>query len=316
MKRKQGTSSQQSSTVGSTVVTSGSLGYQLGPSLTGKAVLTSRIAFIFTLAFVAATFGFLSYYLLTESEQELTEVQFHSIADRATCSSLENTERKRLGTVSLASVIGGSNPNADQWPFVTLNNYETISANLIQTSKGCNMAFAPFVEPSQLEEFETFIYDYYENSREPDAWPNGTAVMPFGKGVWAMNADGEPFHDTTGETGWGSNHTYLAPLIQHNTGPSKKLLMNFHSSPLLGSMMDQMLVCAEEKASVGGSLDDCAAITHTMPDRISWVQRVETGPGAMMMQPVYPSNNPTKVRRNDINAQSSHCFVSLFLFLL
>jgi hypothetical protein len=251
-----------------------------------------------TLAGVAALFGGISHYLLTGSEDDLTEAQFASIADRAITNSREKIERKRLGIKSLASVVGGANPDGSQWPFVVLNNYENIADNLIDVSKGCRMGFAPIVHPSELASFEDFIYDYYENSRMPEPFPNGTAIQPFGKGVWSTTEDDVAFHDTTGVPAWsGGNLTILAPLAQHSVGASPKLLNNIHSNPMLGNMLEHMLQCANDKTVTGESMDGCVAISTIIPEAISWTQGAATGPGASIMQPIYPSNQPSKVGR-------------------
>lgn len=295
MKVGRGDRSVQHSTVGSTV-SSGSAFRKYLPTATGRAVWSGRIAFIFTLASVAVTFGYLSYYLLTESENELTEAQFASIADRAIYSTKDNLEKKRLGTVSLASVIGGANPDASQWPFASLNNFENIANNLVDVSKGCRMAFAPFVQADQLQSFEDFAYDYYEHSRMPEPFPNGTAVSAsFGKGVWSMDNEMQAYKETDGTTFWGSSNQVIAPMLYHNTGASSKLLMNMHFSPNLGQMMDDMMICAEEKASEGRPLDECFTISGMALDKTSWTQGAESGPGSTIMQPVYASNDPAKL---------------------
>lgn len=274
--------------------TNGSFGTASSPSCpsvstTSRAVWTGRILFLFTLLIVAATFGSLSYYLLTKSEHTLTIQQFASIAERATCSAMDATERKRLGTQSLASVIAGANPNADQWPNVVLNNYETIATNLIHTSKGCNMVFAPFVPLDRLEDFEDFIYDFYEHSRQPEPFANGTAAQPFGKGVWEKDEEGNVVHSS------GTASDFVAPMIHHNTGASKNLLFNLNSNPMRAQMIQDMKACAEHKALTNGSLDDCVVVSPMAANKTSKVQRVESGPGASLMQPVAPANDPTKL---------------------
>jgi hypothetical protein len=265
-----------------------------------KAVSFGRIAFIFTLLSVTATFGYLSYHLLSESENELTEAQFKSIADRAVCSALENTERKRLGVLSLASIIGGANPDISQWPSnVAVNNFETITKNIVDTSKGCNMGFAPLVRTEEIPEFEEHAYKYYEELRMPDPFPVGTGVSAFGKGIWSMdpslNNTDQRYHDVDGLTTWESPNQILAPMLHHVTGASSQLMINLHSIPLVGSMIDNMLICADEKAQAGESIEECSAVTKILPDRTSWVQGAQTGPGALLLQPVYPSNDPHSV---------------------
>ena len=288
----------QSSTLASSTVTSSGISAYQQPqtSESSSAVWFSRICFLVTLVSVAASFGGLSYYLLEVSEHELTEAQFASIADRATTSSREKIERKRLGIKSLATVIGSANPDASQWPFAILNNFEAIAKDLAFVSQGCRMWFAPIVRPSQVELFEGFIYDYYENSRMPVPFPNGTAVQPFGKGVWSLNQNQEPYHDVKGTTSWGGNHTILVPLVHHSLGADAPLLSNLHSDPAKGRIIESMMQCANEKGSVQESLDGCVAISTTLPNYTSWTPGVENGPGAIMMQPVYPSNDPSKVR--------------------
>ena len=278
----------QSSTVTSSATTSGS-NNEL--SLTGMAILGSRIVFVFTLLSVAISFGYLSFYLLQESEHELTEVQFASIADRAICSAEENLERKLLGTKSLASVISGANPKLEEWPFVRLNNYETIATNLIDTSKGCNMVFAPIVQPNQVEQFEEFAYEYYNEER---SWPTAGNTSSFGKGVWSMNMQldntDKRYHDVTGETlSYDSPNLILTPMFQHSMGPSKKLMMNLHSSPMLGTVIDNMLQCASKNNH--DSIDNCTSITTFKENATSWIQQAESGPGANFISPIHvPSN--------------------------
>ena len=285
-----------------------------------KGVWAGRVVFVLVLASVAAVVGFLSYAILSQSEQTLTEAQFESIADRSGCSAIENTKRKRLGALSLASVIGSANPDPSAWPLVTLNNYETIASNLISTSKGCYMAFAPIVTPDKLQDFEEYIYDFYDNTRKPEPFSNGTSARSsFGKGVWSIDPDLNStsssdmrYHDVDGQTSWGSSTQILVPMVHHVTGPSKKLMMNFHSVPLLGRMIDDMLTCSQQdNTRTGQSLDSCAAISPLSPNKTSFVQQVASGPGSNMIQPVYASNDPQKVR----NEAKATIFVPTSMYL-
>jgi hypothetical protein len=141
---------------------------------TSRAVWVGRVLFVAALGCVAAILGFLSYYFLTQSETVLAVSQFESIAGRALSASQEIVLRKRLGTISMASVIANALPDPKAYPFVFLNGYEEVSSNLIVTSSGRGMGFCPLVTPAQLEDFETFAYDFYENTRMP-TFPNGTA---------------------------------------------------------------------------------------------------------------------------------------------
>jgi hypothetical protein len=200
----------------------------------------------------------------------------------------------------MSQVLGGANPDASQWPFVSLNNFENTAMSLIYTAKGCRMAFSPLVQPDYLEAFEEHAYKYYETSRTPRPFPNDTAVSSFGKGVWgidpSLDTPDNRYHESDGSTGWGSPNTIMAPILHHSSGASGKLLMNLHSSGMMGSMIDNMILCATERAMNGKPMDGCTAIAGvTNPNMTSWVQGIESGPGSMMMQPVYPSNDPATV---------------------
>jgi hypothetical protein len=54
---------------------------------------------------------------------------------------LKITLRKRLGTVSMASIASYQFPDAESWPLI-MNGYETISSNLIETSSGREMGLS------------------------------------------------------------------------------------------------------------------------------------------------------------------------------
>jgi len=259
------------------------------------AVWGARCCFLLTLAAVAASFGGISFYLLRESENELTEVHFASITNQGRTIAREKLERKRVGLKTLASVIGGANPDPSKWPFVVLNNYENIAKNLIVVSNGCPIGFAPLVKPSDVDSFEDYIYDFYEQSRLPEPFPNGTAVQPFGKGIWSDDSSNEPFHDVTGRSWWGGNRTILAPLVHHSDGDVPQLLKNLHADPTKGRMIEDMIQCAQEKVAVGESMDECVVLSLTSSVDPSAENPSERIPCVTMMQPVYPSNDPSKV---------------------
>jgi hypothetical protein len=81
----------------------------------------------------------------------------------------------------------------------------------------------------------------------------------------------------------------------HASGASKSLMMNMHSSEIVGSMMDEMLACTKEKAEKGESLKGCTFISDMSPNKTSWIQEAPSGPGSRMMQPVFPSNDKSVV---------------------
>jgi hypothetical protein len=205
---------------------------------------------------------------------------------------------------------------------VTQKDYESIANNIIDVSRGCNIAYGPILEPDQVPAFEAFAEDYYQNTR-PEPWPNGTGVKVEDRvAVWAMGGDPmAPFHDDSGETGdWNSTKSIIVPMYQHAAGASPKLMFNMHASPLLGKTIEDMMACSEEKKELirehnlkyseeiildGGevlvppplpSLKDCTMVTEIIHNKTSSIQKEPNGPGASMMQPIFPANDKTEVR--------------------
>jgi hypothetical protein len=249
------------------------------------------VIFLAFLCATAALLGYAAHRLLVDSETDLAETQFESIADRALDAAVGITLRKRLGTVSMASIAAYQFPNVEAWPYVTIDGYETISSNLIETSSGRetspgrvgrDMSFGPLVTPEQLPSFEEFAYDYYE-----ERFPGGTAgLSPFGKGVSGNRIPGSPdarYHETDGRTYYNSPNKIFAPVLQHNQGEYRGLMVNIHFYEPLGKVIDGMIACAKAND------EECGAIT----DMLILQQEVLPGPGALIMQGIYPANNST-----------------------
>jgi hypothetical protein len=243
---------------------------------------------------VALALGFSANFFLSEAELGLAESQFESIAARALDTSYEITVRKRLGTISMASIAANEFPDAGKWPFVTINGYEVIASNLIATSSGREMGFCPLVTPDQLQDFEDFAYKWYEEDREPP-FPNGTAQSSFGKGVWGNSDDaGTPdgrYHETDGSTSYESPNKIFAPILHHNAGPFPALMLNLHFQQTRGETIDALIECAQLRGTEGEDVK-CGAITDML---ILTSQEVEPGPGALIMEPIYPARNLTVV---------------------
>jgi hypothetical protein len=245
-------------------------------------VFVGRVIFLAFLCATAALLGYAAHRLLVDSENDLAETQFGSIADRALDAGVGITLRKRLGTVSMASIAAYQFPNAEAWPYVKIDGYETIASNLIKASSGRGIGFAPLVTPEQLSSFEEFAYDYYE-----ERFPGGTAgLSPFGKGVSGNRIPGSPdarYHETDGRTYYNSPNKIFAPVLQHNQGEYRGLMVNIHFYEPLGKVIDGMIACAKAND------EECGAIT----DMLILQQEVLPGPGALIMQGIYPANNST-----------------------
>jgi hypothetical protein len=236
----------------------------------------------------------------------------------------------------------------DMWPYVTLADYQSFARNVIDVSKGCNIKFAPFVKMEEVPSFNIFAADHYQNSRIPEPFPEGTAVMDdYGTvGIFSyVPTTKEKYLDYTGETlSWNSTRTnILAPIIQYSSGISRKLMFNVYSSSEYGPMMEAMMKCADETkvliiqyetleeelriqqetfllennntfspqdlatatttalAASGlpkkkPSLQDCTFVGDIKLNKTSVQQGLPNGPGARMLQPVFPANNKSEVR--------------------
>jgi hypothetical protein len=276
-----------------------------------RAVWAGRIIFLLFLVSVATALGLLTWYFLTGAETELAEAQFESIADRTLDEARAIAIRKRLGTISMASIVAQMSPDADAWPFITIPGFETIATNVIATSSGRDMGLAPLVKPEQLPDFESFIYDFYENTRNPP-FPNGTATSSFGKGVWgvdpSLGTTDNRYHVTDGTTsnGYASPHNVVTPIIHHPAGAHPVLMLNSHFEETRGVAIDNIIDCSTLRAE---SDDPDSFICGVMTDMITVWESGTSGPGALIYQPIYPTNNNTVVSFNrcgDMSANVSY----------
>jgi len=315
-----GTGSMRTHSTGGSSSTGNGL-YSHNAKATPRHVWYSRWLFFFLLCMVAAVLGYLTYSSLTNNETYLADCVFMKVAEHAIYTISFNQKKKKLGMDSMGSVVGSSGSDRDDWPFVTQKDYESIANNIIDVSRGCNIAYGPILAPNEVPAFEAFAEDYYQNTR-PEPWPNGTGVKVEDRvAVWAMGGDPmAPFHDDSGATGgWNSTKSIIVPMYQHAAGASPKLMFNLHASPLLGKTIEDMMACSEEKKELirehnlkyseeiildGGevlvppplpSLKDCTMVTEINHDQTSAVQKEPNGPGASMMQPIFPANDKTEM---------------------
>jgi hypothetical protein len=259
-------------------------------------IFVGRVIFLAFLCATAALLGYAApHRLLVGSENDLAETQFESIADRALDAAVGITLHKRLGILSLASIAAYQFPNAEAWPYVKIAGYETISSNLIETSSGRvtssgraarDMGFCPLVTPEQLPSFEEFAYSYYE-----ERFPGGTAGLhSFGKGVAANPTSVQTldarYNETDGSTYYNSPNKIFVPILQHNLGAYRGLMINLHYHEPLGKVIDGMIACAKTND------EECGSVT-SITDMLLLLGRVEPSPAALIAQAIYPANNST-----------------------
>ena len=259
-------------------------------------VCISRSVFLLGLAVVGAGLSAAAYFILEGSETSQAEVRLEAIADRALTTSRDIVQRKRLGVMSMADTVAYIANNASAWPYVTVDGYEAMANNIIDTSKARTLGLCPFVTPDQKQEFEDFAYDFLHYSREPP-FANTTAVSSFGKGIWAKTKkspeipDGQIPVPPDARTTWESPNRVFAPILQHSSGDKLPvLLLNVNFEPTRGLMLDDMIACSQERAQMEDpSQSRCGVLT----DLLNLASEQEnSGPDAIMMEPIYPSKQP------------------------
>lgn len=295
---------------------------------------SGRLVFILCLVAVSAGLGIAAFFVQSTGEAQLARHQFSGAAERALHAAKDITLRKRNGTVTLASIYanafpfaggGGDDGNdgSGEWPFVALPGMKVIANNIITATNGRGLAFIPIVKPEEVDAFERFAYGYYaSDDRPPYEDPSETVgISSFGRGVYSIdmtlkNASDYHYHDATGYTKWGSPYRVLTPMLQIQNpalGESAKdwILYNYHSFEGRGREIDAIIRCSEENRVTGGSqgeeevdvaavgedatLDDshgCGSLSDpeffpTTPESL--------GPGAVMIEPIFPFYNRTIV---------------------
>ena len=257
---------------------------------------TARALFIICLCLVAVCLSLVANLFLTESETDLAEKQFVSITYPALKSARQILRRKRLGSVTMASVVGNASPDSESWPNVVLEGYEEIASNVLDTSSDTtgSMGFLPIVLPEQRQDFEKFAYGYLEEN-----FPPGTGLTPNGeKGIYSRVFDSKAksgHQYTINTTSWGSPNNMLTPYLQLlGPGSERVLMFNLHSLPSRGIILDNVFACANERVALEESGRPCSSISDALfVSEESAAHHL--GPGAVMVEPIYPAKNKAKV---------------------
>jgi hypothetical protein len=213
----------------------------------------------------------------------------------------------------MAIVVGELYPNKDQWPFVAWLGFERITTSMLNTSRGNDMGFVPFVYPSELPEFEDFAKSTYKKL----GFPNNTGVSKeFGFGVYARDTTVKPpvkYHDINATSPFGSPYKVLAPVFRTDEGPHPVLLFNVHSQPFTGHAIDQLINCShvredrhrrslhDDEIETNRSYVNTPSIISMPPNRCGVItdifHNVKLG-GLWSIAdflPIYPTNDPLSV---------------------
>jgi len=223
----------------------------------------------------------------------MAERQFESLADRVLSDSFTIFEQKRLALRTMSSMVANIHPDAEKWPFVTVPGWEETTTNLLQATKGDDMGLIPIVHADQVEEYENFAYKFYFEDRDPPFENNTAGVAPFGRGIWAMDfSTGVPYHDNMPGTTYGSSYPNIkTPVIHTDDSPNIFMMYNLHSDESRGSIIDGSLDCINKRLS--DDLSMCQTVSSMVLSMMKWEHAI--GPGAGLVQPIFPRNDPENV---------------------
>lgn len=191
----------------------------------------------------------------------------------------------------MASVVSHAFPDAEPWPFVSVPGYIDIVSNIVPTSLSWGLNFAPLVQPGeQAETWEAYAQDEYHKF-----FGNASTagMSSFGFGMWATGTDVDTpdhrFHETSGETPWGSPHKVLVPKMHHTIYESPYLMFQTHYPEPHGRAIDSVIECSQKRAlSANPNEINCGTISQ-----LTLSNAKHLGPGGLVVMPIYPANDPT-----------------------
>lgn len=255
-------------------------------------VWVNRLSFISCLIVSAVVLAWAAHFFLDGTEQQLGRSQFAAIAERALAGARDTLVRKRSGAATIASLYSTLFPNATQWPFVAIPQFNAIAQHISLTSGGFNgelesgqgLGVVIFLQPEEIEAFNEFNRDYLERNhppargvyRVPFAFPNGTlrALPP-------------------------SPYNISAPIAQIY-GPeslSQYIMLDTFPTQLYRPMIEHFL-------SMSGEPNDekyCGIFSNPLPLR---AVPVEYGPTSHYAHPIFPAASNDTVRTSPSRSRS------------
>jgi signal transduction histidine kinase len=247
-----------------------------------------RLIFIASLVAAAAVCGAVAYREVRGLENDVGAQTFESVAASALQGAKAKTQRSVQGADLMASYLSFAFPNASMWPLVALDGYIQTAGKAAQLLSATTFTLDMIVRPDEATEFENFAAKVYKEQ----GYAKGAGVNDFGFGIWAKDGD-SPYpdgkiHDISGNTTYGSKHSIMVPILQHNIRNAESLMYNAHSDVFRGNAIDSMLDCAHA-ASLTSVESLCGALTE-------FVELFAIpGPAALVYQPIYPVNDPTTI---------------------
>jgi hypothetical protein len=158
-----------------------------------------RIILIGSLLTAAGVCAALAYISLKSAEQETAIQTYNSVAASALDNAKSIAIRKFQASEVTAALASWTNPNAVDWPFISINGYMQITGKIANVAQSSTQAMMVFLEPDQVSEYETHIQNVYRTEGRPET----AGVSEFGFGIWKpdpdMTYEDGRLHDPTGE---------------------------------------------------------------------------------------------------------------------
>ena len=257
--------------------------------------VTLRTCFILSLATAAAVCGVVAFQVTDRLEQDIAVQTYESVAAMALLEATAITHRKQHGAELLSAVLGYAFPDSSQWPLVGLRGYTDIANKVAKLTNSAGHGFMAIVTPEQVPDFEAHAQKLYQDFEYPET----AGWSDFGFGIYGRDPnspwkDGR-YHDTTGNTTYGSKNRILAPFLQHNNAfrNPNLLLMNIHQQKFRGLVLDDIIACADAAdADPSHNRDEspsCAIVTDFTEIFVL------PGPSAVLFQPIFPADDPFTV---------------------
>lgn len=245
-------------------------------------LLVFRVLVIICLLAAAVVGGYGSHYQVYHYETKLQHSDFSSIAEHFRREVTSNLRAKALSIHALSSTMSMACPSTESWPNCTIpmDSYANISWPLIVNSNMRTLSYAPIITASQVDEFESFAYDFYESEGHPDV-----ATFSFGKGISAVNhTTGLRYHDKVGYQ-YGENKI-LVPLLQVGDLPHNQhvAMFNLYSEANRANVIDHIIGCFNESPQ-----RRCTSATDT----VFLIQDTTFRPAVLVMHPISPRLSPS-----------------------
>jgi signal transduction histidine kinase len=157
-----------------------------------------------------------------------------------------------------------------------------------------NIYIAPIVKEEECTAFEAFAKANYATDPELSGLED-IGVSDFGFGVFALDDDGNRFHNNRSEVPFETEYDYLTPIIQLGRVPASNSvrLVNPRYAEARGLVQDHVADCFSEKIAAGlkgPTVEGCAALTDFT--ELVFDSKAKT-PKSIFYFPVAPAGNYT-----------------------